>query len=107
MVGDSPIDWNRFSRFSKCVKVIANCLRLKYRSLSKVLLTDELQRAEERALKLIQIEAFSDFCIGRQDVNKTNKWGNLAKFSSFSDEKGLSELEVASSMRTSASSSDI
>ena len=50
---------------------------------------DEMQRAEERPLKLIQIETFSDFCNGKQDVKKTNKGGNSAKFSPFSDEKGL------------------
>ena len=47
MVGDSPIDWNRFSSFSKSVRVIAYCLRLKCRSQSKVLTSAELQRAEE------------------------------------------------------------
>ena len=53
------------------------------------MLTDELQRAEEKALKLIQIETFSDFDNGKQDVNKTKKGWNLAKFSPFSDEKGF------------------
>ena len=75
LVGDSPIDWNRFSSSSKCVRVIAYCLRLKCKSQSKVLTSDELQRAEERALKLIQIETFSDFCNGKQHVQKTNKEG--------------------------------
>ena len=51
--------------------------------------SDELQRTEERALKLIQIETFSDLCNGKQDVKKTNKRGNLAKFSPVSDEKRL------------------
>ena len=32
MVGDSPIDWNRFSSSSKSVRVIAYCLRLKCKS---------------------------------------------------------------------------
>ena len=88
-VGDSPIDWNRFSSFSKCVRAITYCLRLKYKSQSKVLNSDELQRAEEGALKLIQIETIFDFCNGKQDVQKTNKGGNLAKFSLICDEKGL------------------
>ena len=86
MVGDSPIDWNRFSSFSKCVRVIAYCLRLKYKSQTKVLTSDELQRAEERALKRIQIETFSDFCNGKQDVKKNEQRG---EFSPFYDEKGL------------------
>ena len=43
MVGNSPIDWNRFSSFSKCVRVIAYSLRLKYKSQSKKLPSDELQ----------------------------------------------------------------
>ena len=89
MVGDSPNDWNRFSSFSKSVTVLAFCLGLKCKSQSKVLTSDELQRTEKRALKLIQIETFSDFCNGKQDVKKTNKGGSLAKISPFSDEKGL------------------
>ena len=79
MVGDSPIDWNRFSSFSKCVRVIAYCLRLKCKSQSKVLTSDELQRAEERALKLIQIETFSDFCNGKQDVKKNEQRREFSK----------------------------
>ena len=75
VVGNSLIDWNRFSSFSKRVRVIANCLRLKYKSQSKVLTSNESQRAEERALKLIQIESFSDFCNGKQDVKKRTKGG--------------------------------
>ena len=43
----------KFSSFSKCVRAIAFCLRLKYRSQSKVLLVEELNRAEERVLKMI------------------------------------------------------
>ena len=62
---------------------------MKCKSQSQVLTSDEMQRAEERALKLIQIETFSDFCNRKQDVKKTNKGWNLAKFSPFSDEKGL------------------
>ena len=89
MVGDSQIGWNRFSSFSKCVRAIAHCLRLKYKSQSKVLTSDEMQPAEERELKLIQIETFSDFCNGKEGVKKTNIGRNLAKFSPFSDEKGL------------------
>ena len=94
MVGDSPIDWNRFSSFSKCVSVIAYCLRLKYKSQSKVLTSDQLQRAEERAIKLIQIETFSDFCIG-----KRTKGGIQPNFRHLMMKKGLSELEVVSGMR--------
>ena len=86
MVGDH---WNQFNSFSICVRVVAYCLRLNYKSQSKVLANDELQRAEERAIKLIQIETFSDFCNGKQDVKKTNKGGSLAKLSPFSDEKWL------------------
>ena len=89
MVGDSPIDWNRFSSFSKCAGAIAYCLPLKYKSPSQVLTSHELQRAEERALKPIQIETISDFRYGKQDVKKMNKGRNLAKLSPFYDEKGL------------------
>ena len=84
-VGDSPNDWIRFSSFSKCVRAIAYCSGLKYKSQSKVLTSDELQRAEERALKLIQIETFSDSCNGKQDVKKTKKGWNLAKCLPFYD----------------------
>ena len=80
MVGDSPIDWNRFNSFSKCLRVIAYCLRLRYKIQSKVLTSDELQRAEERALKLIQIETFSDFCNGKQDNKEPNKGGEFSEF---------------------------
>ena len=100
MVGDSPFDWNRFSSFSKRVVAIAYCLRLKYKGQSKVLPSDELQRAEERALKLFQIETFSEFCNGKQYVKNTKKGGNLANFCHFPMKKGLSELEVVSSMPT-------
>ena len=79
LVGDSPIDWNRFVSFSKCVRIIAYCLRLKYKSHSNALTYDELQRADERAIKLIQIETFSDFCNGKQDVKKTSKRGEFSK----------------------------
>ena len=113
MVGVSPIDWNRFSSFSKCVRVIAYCLRLKYKSQSKVLLSDDLQLTEERAVKLFQIETFSDFYNGKQDVKRTNKGGNLAKFSPFFGEKGyirteglnmvLLKVEVSGSTRYSLS----
>ena len=75
MVGDSPIDCNRFSSFSKSVRVIAYCLRLKYKSQSKVVPSDELQRAEERALKLFHIETDSDFCKGKQDSKKKRTKG--------------------------------
>ena len=51
MVGDSPIEWNRFSSFSKCVRVIAFCLRLKYKSQSKVLNSDELQQSRGTSIK--------------------------------------------------------
>ena len=100
MVGGSPIDWKRFSSFSKCVSVIAFCSRLKHKSQSKVLTYDELQREEERALNLIKIETISDFWNGKQDVKKPNKGGIWQNFCHFLMKKGLSELEVASSMRT-------
>ena len=79
VVGDSPTDCYRFSSFSKSVRVIAYCLRLKCKSQSKVLTSDELQRAEERALKSIQIETFSDFCNGKQDVRKNEQRGQFSK----------------------------
>ena len=69
----SPIDWNRLSSFSKCLRVIAYCLCLKCKSQSKVLTSDKLQQAEERALKPIQIETISNFCNGKQDVKKRTK----------------------------------
>ena len=45
MTQEPPVDWKKFSSFSKCVRVIAFCLRLKYKSQSKALLVEELNRA--------------------------------------------------------------
>ena len=56
MTQELAVNWNIFSSFSKCLPVIAFCLRLKYRSQWKVLLVEELNRAEERVLKMIQRE---------------------------------------------------
>ena len=47
------VDWSRLSSFSKCVRVIAFCLRLKFKSQSKFLLPCEWNRAEGKVLKLV------------------------------------------------------
>ena len=39
---------------------MAFCLRLRYRSHSKILLVEGLNRAEERVLKMIQRESFAE-----------------------------------------------
>ena len=57
------------------------------------MLSDELQRAEERASVLFQTKTIFDFCNGRQDVKRTIKWGILAKFLPFSDERGLVRIK--------------
>ena len=86
MTQEPIVDWSKFSSFSKCVRVIAFCLRLKFKSQSKVLLPCELQRAEEKVLKLIQRETFPEVYDGKQMFCKTSKGGDLAKFSPFFDE---------------------
>ena len=89
MTQEPIVDRSKFSSFSKCVRVIAFCLRLKFKSHSKVLLPCELQRAEEKVLKLIQRETFPEVYDGKQMFGKTSKGGDLAKFSPFFDECGL------------------
>ena len=84
MTQEPIVDWSRFSSFSKCVRVIASCLRLKFKSQCKVLLPCELKRAEEKVLKLIQRESFPEVYDGKQLFGKTNKSGDSAKFSPFS-----------------------
>ena len=54
-----------------------------------MLLTHELQRAEECVLKLLQKETFQDVFDGKQGFEKTSKAGNLSKFAPFFDEKGI------------------
>ena len=71
------------------MRVIAFCLRLKFKSQSKVILPCELQRAEEKVLKLIQRETFLEVYDGKQMFGKTSKGGELAKFSPFFDECGM------------------
>ena len=89
MTQEPIVDWSRFSRFSKSVRVIAFCLRLKFKSQSKVLLPCELQRAEEKILKLIQRETFPEVYDVKQMFGKTSKGGDLAKFSPSFDECGM------------------
>ena len=89
MTQEPPVDWKKISSFSKCVRVIAFCLRLKYKSQSKVLLVEELNRSEERVLKMIQKESFPDLFDEKESFGKTKKGGNLSKFAPFFDEKGV------------------
>ena len=90
MVIEPRFDWSRYSRFSKCVRVIAFCLRIKYKSQSKVLLADELQRAETSLLRMIQKETFPEmFKESRQNPENSKKVGDLSKFSPFFDDTGL------------------
>ena len=90
MVLESRFDWSKYSRFSKCIRVIAFCLRIKYKSQSKVLLTDELQRAETSLLRMIQKETLLEmFKESRQNPENSKKVGDLSKFSPFFDDKGL------------------
>ena len=84
MTQEPIVDWSRFSSFSKCVRGIAFCLRLKFKSQSKVLLSCELQRAEENVPKLIQRETFLEVydgkkCLVRQA--KVETWQNFLHFS--------------------------
>ena len=99
MTQELAVKWNKFRSFSKYVRVTAFCLRLKYRSQSKVLLVEELNRAEERVLKMIQRESFSELFSEKESFGKTKICGNLSK-PVFFMKKGLSELGVASSMPT-------
>ena len=89
MTQEPIVDWSRLSKFSKCVRVIAFCLRLKFKSQSKVLLPCELELAEEKVLILIQQETIPEMYEGKQSFGKTSKGGNLAKFSPFLEENGL------------------
>ena len=84
MTQEPIVDWSKFSSFSKCVRVIAFCLRLKFKGQSKVVLPSELQRAEEKVLKLIQRENFlkcmmGSKCLVRQA--KVETWQNFLHFS--------------------------
>ena len=78
MTQEPKVEWSRFSSFSKCVRVIAFRLRVKFRRQSKVLLPSELKRAEERVFRLIQRETFPKFHEEKQTFGKTNKVGDLA-----------------------------
>ena len=89
MTQESIVDWSRFSSFSKCVRVIAFCLRFKIKSQSKVLLPCEVKRAEEKVLKLIQLETSSEVFNGKQTFGNTSKSGDLAYISPFFDECGM------------------
>ena len=94
MTQEPPVDWKKFSSFSKCVRVIAFCLQLKYKSQFKVLLVEELNRAEEKDLKMIQKESFPDLFDEKESFGKTEKVGNLSKFAPFFDEKGVIRIRV-------------
>ena len=73
MTQEPIVDWSRFSCFSKCVRVIAFYLRLKFKSQSKVLLPCELERAEKTILKLVQRETFPEVYEGKRSFGKTSK----------------------------------
>ena len=89
MTQEPIVDWSRFSSFSKGVRVIAFCLRLKFKRQSKFLLPCELKRAEEKVLKLLQRETFPEVYDGKQPFGKIKKDGHLAKVSPFFDECGM------------------
>ena len=71
------------------MRVIAICLRVKFRSQSKVLLPGELKRAEETVFKLIQQETFPEVHEGKQKFGKANEVGDLVKLSPFFDNTGI------------------
>ena len=100
MTQELAVKWNKFSSFSKCVRVIAFCLRLKYRSQSKVLLVEELNRAEERVLKMIQENLSRKFSMKRKVSVKLKIAETCQNLHPFLMKKVLSELGVASSMPT-------
>ena len=87
MTQEPIVDWSRFSSFSKCVPVIAFCLRVKFSSQSKVLLPGVLKRAG-KVFKLIQQETFPEVHGEKQTFGKTNEVDDMAKFSSFFDDTG-------------------
>ena len=97
---EPPVDWKKFSSFPKCVRVIAFCLRLKYKSQSKALLVEELNRAEERVLKMIQKESFPDLFDEKESFGKTKKAEIYQNLHPSLMKKELSELGVASNMPT-------
>lgn len=49
-----------FSSFSTLVRVVAYCLRFKYRQDNEPLSVDELDRAERRIIKIVQAFSFSE-----------------------------------------------
>ena len=71
------------------MRVIAFCLRVKFRSQSKVVHPGDLKRAEEKVFKLVQRECFTEVHEGKQTFGKTNKVEDLAKFSPFFDYTGI------------------
>ena len=83
MTHEPIVDWSRFSSFSKGVRVIAFCLRLKFKRQSKFLLPCELKRAEEKVVKVTQRGTFPEVYDGKQLFCKTSKGGHLAKVSPF------------------------
>ena len=97
---ERPVDWKKFGSFSKCVRVIAFCLRLKYKSQSKVLLVEELNRAEERVWKMIRKESFPDLLSEEESFGKTKNAEVYQSLHLSLRKKELSKLGVASNMPT-------
>ena len=89
MSQELPVYRNKFSYFSKCVRVIAFCLCLKYTSQSKIFLVEYLNRAEERVLKTIQGESFPELSNEKDSFGRTTKGGTVSKFAPLFDEKGV------------------
>lgn len=84
----------RFSSFTKLVRVIAYCRRWRSNSHNPFLKLDELRQAETALIRMIQREAFAD------DINLLNTNKPLAKTSSLirltpfldSDQEGYSRV---------------
>ena len=71
------------------MRIVAFCLRLKFKSQSKVLLPGELKRVEENVFQLLQREIFPEVHEQKQTFGNTSRVGGLAKFSSFFDDTGI------------------
>ena len=64
-------------------------MRLKNKSRSKVLLVEDLNRAEEQVLEILQRESFLELFSEKQSFGKTKKGGILSKFAPFFDGTGV------------------
>ena len=104
---EPPIFLIKVRSFSKCVRFIAFCLRLKYRSQSKNLLIEELNRAEESSR--IQKKHLSRyFSVEKKVAVKLKKVEIYQNLHYFLMEKELSDLRAHQTcqleLRTTSSS---